>query len=348
MSKLHLKFRNIRPDVLDAARQLFDRKPHSLTEDGQKEAIEQFVVTVCNAYGVPTPEVRVESGGGRYGGTYEYLPAEAIIGEDGPESVRAAQVVIRKFSALNLFGIVRTHLLNHQAVSPKENEPWGWACSLFYAVKPVRFRRLVREGKIRKGIKVADTYTRATFARMVAAGVAEENGNVLVQNFDPRVLDQIESGEVDIRTILPAGTNPSALSDWSWDDDEDDDPIDLLDEDDQALTSQARSAVEDDDAESDIVREASLATAGALLAEAVFSDDPDRADALEEAAQQIVSDAEPEYVDGNSGDDGLDSLGIVALRNLIRGRVPGGYSLSKPDLIAALRAQGIRSDGSVA
>lgn len=41
--------------------------------------------------------------------------------------------------------------------------------------------------------------------------------------------------------------------------------------------------------------------------------------------------------------DSLESLGIVALRKLSRGRVSGGYSLSKPDLINALRQAGVQA-----
>jgi hypothetical protein len=338
MPKLHLRFKNIRPEVLDAARALFDANPHQLDSVMQEAAAGTFITRVCNAYNVPTPEVRVEEMVHRWDGTYEYLPAEAIMVDGSPESMRAAQVIIRKFSVLNLFGIARTHLLNHEAVTPKADEPWAWACSLFYAVKPVRFRKLVREGKIRKGMSPADTYSRATFARMVAAGVAEEDGNVLVENFDPRTLDAIESGEMDVRTILPRSATPSALSDWSWDEDDDDEVIDLLSEDSEA------PAGEEGPFE---VTEASLL--GAL--DEALSEHEAVGEAIAAGAEMHAQVAgmtiEDEIEEIQSADDGLDSLGIVALRGLIRGRVPGGYSLSKPELIAALRAQGINSNGEV-
>lgn len=344
MAKLHLRFRNIRPDVLDAARSLFDVNPHTLDPVMQEAAANTFLTRVCEAYNVPTPEVRIEEYRGRYHGSYEYLPAEAIEGDDGPESIRAAQVILRKFSVLNLFGIARTHLLNHQAVAPKADEPWGWACSLFYAVKPVRFRKLVREGKIKKGLRPSDTYSRATFARMVAAGVAEEDGNVLVANFDPRTLDAIESGEIDIRTILPRSAQPSALSSWDWDDD--DAEVDILAEDSVAPTDEQGPFDEDteqeDDGEdadqTDLLHDPDAFTEEAERMEATFGNSEGDHPELEEQNR----------VNAPSLDnDGLDDLGIVELRKLIKGRVPGGYSLSKPDLIAALRAQRIGADGQV-
>lgn len=66
--------------------------------------------------------------------------------------------------------------------------------------------------------------------------------------------------------------------------------------------------------------------------------DPALNELLDEDADNLPDEDE---TDQPRSGDGLDALGIVALRRLSRGVVSGGYSLSKPDLIAALRAAGV-------
>lgn len=305
MPKLHLRFKHIKPETVEAAQALFASRPWSLDQEGKQGVAQAFVDVVCGTYAVPTCQVQVVEGDyPSHWGTYEYTPEEGTVDADGiPQSIQAAQIFFRKFSIINLFGMVRTHLLNHGAVTPKpQDEPWGWACSLFYIVNPVGFRARVREGRIRKGgIKPADTYGRNTFARMVAVGVATETGNVLVPKFDPRLLDQIEAGELDVRTLLPEDATPSSLSGWSWDDDEEDEDI----------FSEGESTVAPYDHGYD-----------------------DAAVVVREDVEVVES-------------DGLDALTLVQMRRLIRGRIPGGYSLSVGDLREALRAQGIDSTGEV-
>lgn len=321
--RIHLAFRNLNSEVVAAAEMLFQEKPWTMPAEDQEQIAQEFISEVCRAYGLPGANVEMLPSN-LFHGAMSYYPAEAREAEEGEESnedglvVTSARIVLRKWSILNLFAAARMHLLNHGR-EEKDHDPWGWACSLYYTVRPAMFRRLVREGKIRKGLKPADTYSSGTFARMVAAGVATESGNVLVPNFNPALLDEIEANTLDVRTLLPESHrrsySPSALS--SFDDDEDG-LDDLLDDEDDLPDAPMDSFEEDDEDE--------------------------EVSSIPAVAQECVEDEiVPPEQEAVSEDDGLDALSIVALRQKSRGVVSGGYSMTKPVLIAALRAAGVRA-----
>lgn len=207
MPKLHLSFRNIRVPVKDAALSLFERKPWRESPQEQEKIANEFVRAASTAYSVVSPEVIVDyvsESDIPYVGAWDYNPAEGVQGGDGiPSSIQAAQIVLRKWSITELFAAFRVHLLNN-GVEPRENvpEPYGWAFSLFYSVKPVMFRARVRESRI-GAVTEADLYSRNTLARGVAAGVVTEEGDILVSNF-PKYLDELEAGTLTVESILSA------------------------------------------------------------------------------------------------------------------------------------------------
>lgn len=229
MSKLHRSFKNIRVPVIDAALTLFESKPWSLSPDDQQKAANEFVRAASAAYSVASPEVIVDvldPDGAYYNGAYSYHPAEAVEGGDGlPTSVQAAQIILRKWSIVTLFGCFRAHLLN-SGVEARENtnEPYGWAFSLFYAVKPAMFRARVREGRISAAeFGEIDLYSRNTLARAVAAGVVTEEGEILVSNF-PKYLNDLEAGTLTVDQLLASvNIEDEELAEEDDDDFEDDD-----------------------------------------------------------------------------------------------------------------------------
>lgn len=222
MSKLHLSFRNIRADVLDAATALIDAKPWR--EENANERVKlanNFVRSASLAYDIASPEVIIDTA---YYAPLDYNPAEATM-DDAlhlPESVQAAQIVLRKFSLVNLFAGFRIHMLN-SGIEPKENtsEPWGWAFSLFYTVRPVMFRARVREGRI-DFVRPVDLFSQNTLARLTVAGLADEDGNPLSNGVTVALLERVESGEIDPETALAAaeGIDVDDLLDVEEDEDD--------------------------------------------------------------------------------------------------------------------------------
>lgn len=334
MSKLHRSFKNIRVPVRDAALALFEAKPWREVPDEQQKLAQAFVDAAAAAYSVPTPEVNLDLVGGeealRWYGPYEYAPAEAVIEGDGiPQSIQASQIILRKWSIVNLFLCFRAHLLN-SGVEARENaeEPYGWAFSLFYSVKPAIFRARVREGRIgHPAFGEIDLYSRNTLARAVAAGVVSEEGEIIVSNF-PKYLDDLESGALTVEQLL------ESLSEAAEGEDEEDDVepdgFGIQDEED------------DEDSEIDV--------AAVLNAQAAVTPNAERAQELRDAAAQAAENAAETQIVSPVGidasDDGLDGLGIVELRRLSRGRIVGGYSLRKPELVSALREAGVRASDS--
>lgn len=260
MARLHLSFRNIKRGVKDAAEELFNANPWNLEVPEAIGVARTFVDKAAREYEVPVPQVDVNP---------MLVGASSYDNYDG-------QIYLRHFSIVNLFSAFRLHLLESGVDRSGSAEPYGWACSLFYAVRPSMFRARIREGRIHcEGlIEPRDTYTSETWQRMKDAGVVTVNAygseHMEVSNFDPDTLPVLESGRVSIRDLVARDQN------------------------------------------------------------AVVGDETP--DSLEETPSE-----EPPTVDGS-----LEELSITDLRRLSRGGVvSGGYSMSKPALIAALREAGV-------
>lgn len=314
MARTHLSFKNFRPAAVDAAERLFAEKPWSITDEARlQEVAQEFSTRVCAAYSAPQAVVIVVDD--PFTPT-AYTPA--IVREDGlgrMESVQQPTIRLGKWSIANLFTVLRTHLLANGA-EQKAHDPQAWAHSLFYTVKPAMFRKAVRSGRIR-GLSAKDTFTRATWAKLVENGVGNPyDGSLECEPGEVAgILAQIDAGTFVSETFEEDTTQSELADDFEVDleddnlDDEDefdDDPADYEDTDEDAL---AQAAAEDG-----------------------------------ESLAPRPSEAAMEAVEASEANDGLDGLGIVALRRLSRGVVSGGYNLGKPALVAALRNAGVRAE----
>lgn len=309
MPKTHLRFKNFRVSTLEAAAALFEAKPWRLGfgSDEQVAIAQTFVDAVSASNHVPTAEVVISQAG--------YSPASyttAIVRAnslDQIESISPPKIHLSRWSIVSLFIAVRTHLLSNGA-EQVSGDPKSWAHSLFYNVKPVQFRARAREGRI-SGVTAEDTFSRETWAKLVAAGVGDNYTGTLTIELDelPTVLAAVLDGSY----VAPE------VSETADDDDEDewDGPNDnLADEDEFDEPADVTSFLGADDADN-------------------FTDEGERLE-LEHGA------SEGDHPELDHG-DGLDGLGIVALRRLSRGVISGGYSLGKPELIAKLRENGIQA-----
>lgn len=302
--RTHLKFRNFHTATTDAATELFEARPWREENIEQRQEIAQtFADKVCNAYHVPTVVVNIGPGG--YWRTTSYSPAIVQLNSmEQIESMSPPTITLAGWSIINLFVAVRTHLL---ANGTGDGEPVAWAHSLFYAVKPAMFRARVREGRI-QGLTAKDTFSAATWNLLVGAEAGDDDtGNLLV---DPgevtQIIEQIREG-----TYVPAPmTDPTATEGeltTDGEDDEDEDEGDVFEADDS-------------------------------LPDELETDEPDEDETVSETGNVLGTDRDPNV---SANNDGLDALNIVALRRLSRGVVSGGYSMSKPELIAALRRVGV-------
>lgn len=315
MARTHLAFKNFRPAAVDAAERLFAEKPWSVTDELRlQEIAQEFSTRVCAAYSAPQAVVIVVDD--PFTPT-AYTPA--IVREDGlgrMESVQQPTIRLGKWSIVNLFTVIRTHLLSNGA-EQKANDPNAWAHSLFYTIKPAMFRKAVRSGRIR-GLSAKDTFTRATWAKLVENGVGNPYDGSL----------ECEAGEVNgILAQIDAGTFVSETFESDEEDTSQSERGEDFEYDDDNLDDEDEFDVDDDEPL-----------------------DRDHFDPEGTPVSEIVADAAPrpsesamEAVVASEEADGLDGLGIVALRQLSRGVVSGGYGMSKPDLIVALRGAGVQA-----
>jgi hypothetical protein len=318
MARTHLRFKNFRPAAIDAAAALFAAKPWRM-EFGSVEQItasQHFVDVVCAAYHVPTAVVEIDIHG--------YQPAAyttAVVHMNAMEEIESMTpptIHLSRFSIVSLFIALRMHLLTN-GQEQATGDPDAWAHSLFYTVKPAMFRARAREGRI-NGVTARDTFTSETWTKIVAAGLGNEYHGTL----------NVERNELSL--LLPSvldGTYTPVANDWDYDDSDED--------------VSETSVVEDDNLDDDLefADDDDLdGFAGAMMGD----DEEDEDEPVVDAPRP--SELAMEAVEASDADDGLDRLGIVALRRLSRGVFSGGYSMDKPALIAALRTSGIRAGAS--
>jgi excisionase family DNA binding protein len=147
-----MTFRNIHAGVRSAATDLFDSKPWSGTDEDKQTKFERFLRDASAAYGIPQPTLQV---------------VEVAEGERAECGLVAPNtIVLDKYSVTSLFNAFRQHMQYSGAITVgflNRRDAQAWACSLFYAVRPILFRKRVREGRI-SGVRETDLLTTASLA----------------------------------------------------------------------------------------------------------------------------------------------------------------------------------------
>lgn len=310
MARTHLRLKNFRPAVVESAQRLFEAKPwrEEFGSEAQVQIATAFVNEVCAAYHVPVAEVVIS--------TSAYAPATyttAVVRVNAMEqieSIAPPKITLARWSITSLLIALREHLLANGA-EQVNGDPDAWAHSLFYTVKPAMFRARAREGRI-GGVTAKDTFSSATWAQLLEAGVANDytEGIRCRPNEVRSILEQIASGtfvnvnEDDDTEV--AGEEPN-VGEWG-DEDNLDDELEFDADDDSEV-----EAVDDN------VSESSERPSETAMAEVVAGE----VDAAVAA---------------------LAAMPIVKLRKASRGRVQGGYTLPKDRLASLLVAAGVTAE----
>jgi hypothetical protein len=236
------------------------------------------------------------------------------------ESVSFANIRLSQWSITSLFIALRTHLLANGA-EQKADDPQAWAHSLFYTVKPRMFRARVREGRIR-GLTAKDTFSSETWELLVGAGVGRESGALVCRpNEVNGILAQIREGSFEGYTE-PVNQD----DDFSEDDDED-----VLSSDDN-LDDEEEFDIEDvSETDATEHRPSEIAMEAIADMEAAGEFDGSPAEVAAAQADEAMTAA-------------LAALPITRLRKASRGRVSGGYDMSKGDLARKLALIGVTVD----
>lgn len=191
MARLHLKFRNIHTGARNAGEALFKSKPWQGTDEEKQSKFERFLSDVSAVYGVPQPTLAV-------------IPEGDVYGYVAPNTI-----VLNKFSVISLFHAFRAHLQYMDAVNVamyNAGDAQAWACSLFYTLRPIQFRKMVRDGRVH-GVRADDLLTSATlearqeqvdeaFAGIIAEGYSDSEVNTLEDESDD-INDEFATDEED-------------------------------------------------------------------------------------------------------------------------------------------------------
>lgn len=186
MARLHLKFRNIRPTVRTATTTLFDAKPWREDDEVKHVLFNAWLRSVSESYGVPAPTLEVieDEGVGHSAVVYEW-----------------GRISLGGWSIISLMHGFRHHLQAMGSTSSEMGDctdAQSWACSLFYLVRPVMFRKRVREGRI-AGVKPWDLLSSETIASM------EQEMALVDAEIESRVHGEIEQ---EVRTSHPENIAP--------------------------------------------------------------------------------------------------------------------------------------------
>lgn len=176
LSRYHLRLRNIHPGAVEAADRLFAAKPWLLEDTTEQERIvQQFLDTVSDVYGVESPEFKIDVTEQVSFDLRNFRPSTDFYGNPLGEPEGRAVIIERYLSLTNMMFAFRSYVNEKQP--DKRVNPFSWACSLFYAVRPCQFRRKARQGRI-QGVSPRDTYTTETWERMQLAGIVDVWGNL--------------------------------------------------------------------------------------------------------------------------------------------------------------------------
>jgi hypothetical protein len=155
MARLHIKFRedDIDPRIIELTTRLCELKPWAGPDDLKMVRYEIWLHGACMVYGIPEVTLVMQDQHTRrdiptYG---EYKKSEG-----GMQAV----IILRKYSLISLFHQFRHHMQASvdeawEHMNSDKNDAQAWACSLFYIVKPNRFRAMVRKGRV-AGVKPED------------------------------------------------------------------------------------------------------------------------------------------------------------------------------------------------
>lgn len=169
--KSHLRYKNLHPKTVGAAERLFNERPWDLEMSDQVAVGKEFLAEIAGAYRVGVPDLDIYPLN-----SLDYEPARYSEDSLGQMALdEDAQIRMRRFSILNLFAMARAHVNSEKG---GDLDAVAWSHSLYYRVRPVMFRRLARTGRI-SDVTARDTYTSASWNRLVQAGVAEADGDWL-------------------------------------------------------------------------------------------------------------------------------------------------------------------------
>lgn len=308
MSRLHLRHPNIAAPVLEAINEMHSARPWEKSRPERAEIVKVFATAMADMAPeeIAVPEIVFERTRSRGYSAIGYRYTPAITGSLGL-SVTPAKITFPRWRTVEVITAVRKHIL-FVTEQDRDGDPLAWACSALYQANPAAFRFAARKNKVRS-VDPKDTYTTESWNKIVAAGLADRRGHL---RFQPK----------DITYFLRNGEMP---------------PPPSVDE---GLRAVARAAGE-------VLSQEELAAEVAgpdVDLEPVVVPDEDTADLPEEepneqdgllAGGELAEEAT--VVASSEVGDGLDGLGIVQLRKVSRGFVSGGYSMTKPILIHAIR-----------
>lgn len=180
MARLHMKFKRIHTKTKAAAEALFAARPWSGTEEEQQSKFERFLRNASAVYSIPTPTLSV-------------IPSLDVYGYVAPNTI-----TLDKYSVISLFHSFRMHMQYMQTVDvafPDRNDAQAWACSLFYTIRPIQFRKMVRAGRI-AGVHSTDLLSSATLAARQEE-VDEAFAGLIADNFDDVNIDDLEDEAAD-------------------------------------------------------------------------------------------------------------------------------------------------------
>lgn len=328
--RLHLRFQNISENVLEAIRVLIADRPWDLGRDARCERVTEFFATMCaHAEVTPVPQVRFQRArhgiGGRRG--FAYQPEST--GSLGLE-VTPAVITFNKWRAVQIIAAIRFHIDTKLGSDP--GDPHPWACSAYYQANPVSYRATARKGMIRD-VEIRDTFSTSTWNKFVDGGLVDRNGNLRFPAKDCLYFAvHGDFPEPVTEPVVGRAPSPGEAIAASVD-------LDLSDLD-EAVDQAAIDTLE------------SMASAqGAISGAAMASVEQDELDDEEyDEDDDEGEDEDVDVLDGNvhSAEEvqeqfsnevatELEGLGIVKLRKISRGKVTGGYSMTTPVLIAAIR-----------
>jgi hypothetical protein len=146
MARRHLRFRNFKTTTIRATDALFVDGPWTGDDEHKATVFETWLRRVADAYGVPAPTLEISDDAqvAANGGVYEL-----------------GQITLPKYSVVLLFHQFRHHMQAMGVAGVEstgypgrdmfiaEDDAISWACSLWYKVRPVSFRKAVRDGSIR-------------------------------------------------------------------------------------------------------------------------------------------------------------------------------------------------------
>jgi len=180
MARLHLRFRNIHKGAKAAGERLFVAKPWVGSDEEKQSKFERFLNEASAAYGVPTPTLAV-------------APEVEVNGLVAPNTI-----VITKYSVVSLFNSFRQHLQYTGAVDvefPNKRDAQAWACSLFYTLRPIPFRKAVRAGGV-MGVYPNDLLTSATLAARQDE-IDEAFAGIMGESYSQDEIDDLEDEAAD-------------------------------------------------------------------------------------------------------------------------------------------------------